>query len=231
MINLRVKNRGESLPEVLVAVGILVVVLVVSLMLVSRGISTNVSVKNKIIALNIAREGLEGMRNIRDTNWLEYSGNRRNKWLYDKVDDANIGSGDYVIDFKDGVESFRLQRNIVQTNQLNLSDESLDFSSYRLYKNPANYSRYTHDPGTAPNENTPTIFYRQLILKADKPPECDGVGSDKYSCDDSSRLHVISRVQWKESLIAGDESASTNSLIGTIVMETYLYDYLDREEY
>lgn len=38
------------------------------------------SSKDRIIAVNLAREGLEAVRNIRDTNWLKFSGNRRECW-------------------------------------------------------------------------------------------------------------------------------------------------------
>ncbi len=36
--------------------------------------------KNRIIAINIAREGVEAMRNIRDTNWLKFQSRRRQCW-------------------------------------------------------------------------------------------------------------------------------------------------------
>jgi type II secretory pathway pseudopilin PulG len=222
----KLKFRGETLVEVLVAIGILGVVLITSFVLVNRGIGTNVTVKNKIIAINIAREGIEGIRNIRDTNWLKYSGDRRNKWLWDKTNDDTISDGYYIIDFENS--EFILEKDSVIQHKLDLINTSNDYENYCLYKD-ASTSRYTHnnDPGASQK----TIFYRQLILKAEKPEECDAIGSDNYTCTSNSRLHVISRVQWREPLLAGDETASTSDLIGTVVMETYLYDYLGRDGY
>lgn len=234
MTNFYTKNRGESLTEVLVAVGILVVVLVTTFILINRGIATNISVKNKILAINIAREGIEGMRNIRDTNWLKYSGDRRNKWLCIDSFSTSTGNPDtiincpsgqkiddssYILNFNKDLSRFFI-KEATETSKLDLKT-STNFSEYKLYKDVAD-SRYTHKS----SGNSATIFYRQLILKAEPEPNC-GISP----CMENTRLHVISRVQWIEPLIAGDENASQSDLIGTIVMETYLYDYLDREEY
>lgn len=230
MKNFKLKFRGETLAEVLVAIGILGVVLVTSLLLVNRGIGTNVSVKNKIIAINIAREGIEGVRNIRDTNWLKYSGDRRNKWLYKQYQIEGGGTGSvgngvnesFALDF-DGSEFTLFDPD--EQNKLDLSDPSGDWSKYRLYKD--SNKRYTHDNNSG--TNPATIFYRQIILKTEQPPECSSYTSPN-NCS-NSRLHVISRVQWREPLLAGNDAASQSDLIGTIEMETYLYDYLGRDEY
>lgn len=226
MIKFKIKNLGETLTEVLVAVGIITIVLTNSLMLVNRGNSTNISVKNKILAINIAREGIEGVRNIRDTNWLKYSGDRKGKWLC--LDEINtvpnpdtltpcksiISSGKYIIDFNNDLHRFFAVTH-TETDKLDLSNVARDFSLYKLYKDNASF-RYTHI-STGNNE---TIFYRQLELTPESPPECDEV-SDAYQCTDNPRLHVVSRVQWKES----------ESVVGTVTLETYLYNYLNRETY
>ena len=242
MKNFKLKFRGESLTEVLVAVGILGAVLVTSFILLNRGISTSVTVKNKILAINIAREGIEGVRNIRDTNWLKYSGDRRNKWLcyntnYNNNWDKECGNNIYEyfsIDFDENHKSFFLKdpdglNDTIESQELlNLKDTSTDWSEYRLYKD--SNSRYTHNAGTLSNPNPATIFYRQIKLIAETPPECDGSPNTEANCSANSRLHVISRVQWREPLISG-ENPSASDLIGTVVMETYLYDYLGRNEY
>lgn len=67
------------------------------------------SSKNRIIAINIAREEIEAMRNIRDTNWLKFSTLRRECWNnfpaqdYLATCDGNnpIVPGNYII-YKQG---------------------------------------------------------------------------------------------------------------------------------
>ncbi len=228
MFRIKTKNRGESLVEVLVALGIIASVLVSSFALLNRGISANTSIKNKIIAINIAREGVEGVRNIRDTNWLKYSGNLRNKWLcLDEISgntinscSKNIEDKKYILDFSDEYQRFLLKEATSQgQNKLSLDGNPANFTEYKLYKHK-NTKRYTHQPTFKDGEitiyNPKTIFYRQLILTPEKVPNCGSTNS----CTKNTRLKVISRVQWKE-----------EKMVGTIIMETYLYDFFNREKY
>lgn len=232
MIN-NIKNRGESLTEVLIAVGVLVVVLVTSFLLINRGLATNISVKNKIIAINIAREGLEGVRNVRDTNWIKYSGNRRNKWIcLDEIVETpppsvlvcnnRIPQSRFTIDFNQEFQRFLLKESTQQTD-IDLSSGITNFSEYRLYKDSID-SRYTH---VSTGGNNGTIFYRQIILTAQNEEQCGGSPCAGVS---GEKMLAVSRVQWIEPVIAG-ESSGTNELVGSIVLETYLYDYLGRDTF
>ena len=70
-LNVKMMKRGFTLLEVLVATFIITVGIMGSLSLVSRTIySANISSK-RLIAVYLAQEGIEIVRNIRDTNWLE----------------------------------------------------------------------------------------------------------------------------------------------------------------
>lgn len=75
------KQKGETILEILVAITVVVIIITSTYSLLLQAMKTNSTIKNRVIALNIAREGLEGVRSIRDTNWLRHSGNRRDKWL------------------------------------------------------------------------------------------------------------------------------------------------------
>jgi type II secretory pathway pseudopilin PulG len=107
------RKKGETIIEVLIAVVVSTLVLASTFLMLNRAISTNVNVRNRVVALNIAREGIESVRNIRDTNWLKYSGDRRTKWLcWDTVSDKNVcasggtnsslSTGNYTIDYDSG---------------------------------------------------------------------------------------------------------------------------------
>lgn len=48
--------------------------------------------ENNIKAINIAREGIEGMINIRDTNWLRFSSDKANCWRVDAYVATCIGN-------------------------------------------------------------------------------------------------------------------------------------------
>jgi prepilin-type N-terminal cleavage/methylation domain-containing protein len=71
---------GFTLPEVIIAIIILSTtsIAVLSTVIFLMGmIELN---NNQIIATNLAREGLEIVRNQRDTNWRYWSGSLRNSW-------------------------------------------------------------------------------------------------------------------------------------------------------
>ena len=64
------KKNGFSLLEVLVAITVLTVGLVGVVGLINYNISISRTSPEKIIAVNLAQEGIEVVRNIRDSNWL-----------------------------------------------------------------------------------------------------------------------------------------------------------------
>jgi len=70
-LNVKMTKKAFTLLEVLVAIFIITVGIMGSLSLVSQTIySANISSK-RLIATYLAQEGIEIVRNIRDTNWLE----------------------------------------------------------------------------------------------------------------------------------------------------------------
>jgi type II secretory pathway pseudopilin PulG len=74
--------RGSFLADVMVSMGILSLSITGSIGLISQSIQTNAINKNKVIAVNLAREGIEGVRLIRDTNWLRYGTQKRVCWNF-----------------------------------------------------------------------------------------------------------------------------------------------------
>ncbi len=253
---IKTRHTGETILEVLVAVVLLSSILIAAFSILNRAISTNVNVKNRVIALNIAREGLEGVRNIRDTNWLKYSGDRRNKWLcwdtkdvdcdtgsLKTFDDAATFSGanpfsSMIIDFEpDKNRYFMCQTNEngnCTNNSITQGDVDLTMGpsfwpSYRLYWDP-DTERYTHNDLDNSNE-VASPFYRQIKIRienpyedndgstADEPSFCESNDSNDSGCN-QSRINVISTVHWLE-----------DSIPRKLILQTYLYDFLDRDEY
>lgn len=221
------KNPGETLAEVLFAVVILVFVMVSAMATLNRVISLNSNVTSRITGLNVAREGIEAVRNIRDTNWLKYSGDRRGKWKCRDVphNDAGIrnscdGTIDhemddfeyYTVDFlKDtGYQAYFLLPDTSFQLDLDLSNTNPNQEQYRLYRTPN--GRFTHDDDSG--TNTASIFYRQIQLEFPTNDTCNPNGCDE------AKVRIISRVAWKR-----------DGQLSDVVIEGYLYDYLDRDDY
>lgn len=97
-------TAAETLAEVLIALIVLAVGGGGALTLVAMSISNNEEAEERLMAYNFAREGVEAMRNIRDTNWLRFPSDRENCWdAKPSVDDIascptnQIAAGDYIV--------------------------------------------------------------------------------------------------------------------------------------
>jgi len=64
------KTKAFTLIEVLVALFFLFITIFAAVSLVNNALSTTQSSKQKFIAANLAQEGMEIVRNIRDSNWI-----------------------------------------------------------------------------------------------------------------------------------------------------------------
>lgn len=110
--------------EVIIAVAIITTALAVLIALVSFSVAGVGPGKSKLIAVNLSQEGIEIIRNIRDSNWLSYkrsSGNWRD----------GLDAGDYRVQYDKLV-------------LLSFSDTPLkiDSSGFYQYNNGNNTSFY-----------------------------------------------------------------------------------------
>lgn len=64
-------NQGQSLMETILAVGLLITVVLGALGLGIYSVRVGRYSQNQLIAANLAREAIEYVRNVRDTNWLK----------------------------------------------------------------------------------------------------------------------------------------------------------------
>lgn len=81
-------KNGFTLIEVIVSIGIISLVLVGVMLSISLSLSSAARVKNNLIAANLAQEGLEIVRNIRDKDW--HSGGSFG---------ASLANGNYLVDW------------------------------------------------------------------------------------------------------------------------------------
>lgn len=63
-------ESGQSLVEMIVAIAIILTGLIGALALAISNLSGSTEAGTRVIATNLAREGIDVVRNIRDTNWL-----------------------------------------------------------------------------------------------------------------------------------------------------------------
>ncbi len=89
-------SKGFSLIEILIAISVMIIGIVGIYNIAPRTISWTATNIDRFIVSQLAREGLELVRNIRDTNWLK--GENWNK---------DLAPNDYEIAYNSGLSSFQ----------------------------------------------------------------------------------------------------------------------------
>lgn len=87
------KSKGFTILEVITAVFILTIGVGASLSLINQTLSAATVVEQRLIASYLAQEGIEIVRNIRDSTWLEKRSNPTLVW------DQYLGLGDWEADY------------------------------------------------------------------------------------------------------------------------------------
>lgn len=89
----KIKNRNAAftLIESMIAIALIVSGITGLMVLVNRSMGFANLAFNQLTAANLAQEGIELVRNIRDNNWMNNRG-----WL------IGLDNGDYQIDYLDG---------------------------------------------------------------------------------------------------------------------------------
>jgi len=136
-IRLYSTETGFTLLEVMMAVLIIGIGLVGVSSLIVQNIQVQYINKNVLIASQLAQEGLELVRNIRDENWL-------------------IGGNDWDENISDGSANYTF--TIDYLKDINDTVNSIDEDGAKLYINGNDF--YTHTS----TDNTETNFYRLITV-------------------------------------------------------------------
>lgn len=86
------KYKGSSIIEVIVVIVILSIWIVWAYWMLNSWQKLANTTENRIKAINIAREWIEAVGNIRDTNWIKFSSDYQNCWNTKNYDDGCIGN-------------------------------------------------------------------------------------------------------------------------------------------
>lgn len=174
-------NRGQGLLEAVIALSIIVTGLVGALSLAVSNLSNSNDSVQRVIAGNLAREGVEVVRNIRDSNWL--AGEEWGVGLFSE-DDSNDHTA--IIRFLKEENNW----------QLKFGEED-EFDEPEILKITDDYL-YNHETGSATN------FFRLITIDeiCAEESECGGDGicseGEEGNCTERIGVRVISEVQWKD---------------------------------
>lgn len=204
------KKCGESLVEVIIAIFIVAMGSGVATTLIVSAMQSNEFSRDNLIALNLAVEGMEAMRGMRDANWLKFSYNKEGCWnMRPEVEDCTdvmkakpIAAGNYVLDLDVTPNKYRWDILKINTAALNL-DGIGDNTPYQL-------SYYDVDPegdsdGDTNKGNDRDVlakdllkpglaespFYRMVNIAYPEDAPCSDSG------ENCSEMDVTSIVQWR----------------------------------
>ncbi len=137
-------NKGFSLMELIVVIFVLATGLLGVLSLATNNLNTQKNNQDRLIASQLAQEGLELVRNIRDSNWAN-AGTTGDDWD-EYLTDGSPGEDHYYIDY----------------SGINDCSGSCDSDDIKLYiKNNGSYeSFYSHDSSDASFSG----FTREIII-------------------------------------------------------------------
>ncbi len=74
-LNFSHSRRGQGLFEVIIGIGVIMAGTVGTITLISSTVMAGRTVSEKVVAASLAREGIEVVRNLRDSNWLKIQAN------------------------------------------------------------------------------------------------------------------------------------------------------------
>lgn len=141
---LRIKNnKGISIIESLVAISIIAVGIIGVVSLVLQAIQVQYINKNALIASQLAQEGMEIVRNIRDENWLIANQN-----YYEYIAQPGV-TMNYAVDIFDVDGSTPSLQNVTGINDANTNLKKCEDYFY-------------HENSYPCSTPTPTIFKRMI---------------------------------------------------------------------
>lgn len=180
-------HQWFSMIEILVSILIFSLWLTAVYALIVSSLKLNDYNKNYIIASNLAREQIELIKNIRDSNYRTIHGWNQidPKWEYDSEDDFfEIGKYYTIENNYSATADFPIKVWEISNFWEGPENISTKMQSYRLCLDSAN--RYTHNCIA----NTPTYFYRYLKIE----PLTYKSGATDIVEDEAMR--VTSKVIW-----------------------------------
>ncbi len=217
------KNQaGQTLIETLVASVVLVMGISAAVGLAIYGLGATSGVNKQLIASGLAREGIEAVKNMRDTNWLRSSADTN---CFDFYTQTNIAlchknwlnaSGGYNID-PGTSQTYTLGTKLTGTNDYwNLVPTSTLFGvSY----SPADQSNGLYSIGTTGVSvtNSTSKFGRMITISKDTfaPFNLTDLGP---------RVKVRVDVWWNDKRCPVSDTLPTNNDC-TVTLETYLTNW------
>lgn len=193
-------KKGESLVEVIMAIFVVAMGSAVATSLIVSALQSNAFSRDNLIALNLAVEGIEAVRSIRDSNWVKFSYDKTGCWnMRPEVTDCKdptakqITQGNYSVDVDLAPNEYQWAiPNAPFSAALDLNAPGNGSDPYQLFYYDINSAdgSSSHDilaslSSSGAIKNDPSRFYRMIQVTY----PTSGAPTDQ-------EMDVVSTVQW-----------------------------------
>lgn len=207
-------QRGQTLIETLVAAMVLVMGISAAVGLATYGLAATTGVTKQLIAVGLAREGIEAVKNIRDSNWLSTQISNDCYDFYTISGPNNIAScyRNWLNNLSDG------------TYVLSIDGSTLDSQSYwRLQSSSGKYGLDYSNSNTLSGFYTPAFaaqgssgYSRKITLSSDN--------FAPFNQDLGPRLKVHVDVWWQDKRCPASDDVPASASC-KVSLETYLTNW------
>lgn len=230
------RNSGQTLIETLAAVFILTMGVTASVGLAIYALNTSGGIVKQIIATGLAREGLEAVRNMRDTNWLQDTLNANSCYDYPSGQQtascyANWLNKTYCLNASDssnnscngtgvdGPGTYYLGFDSSGGNSIWILRKDSSNTKYGLNFNPTNNgTNGFYSPTGATCLSSNSGYCRKIIITNSNP--------SPYDKDSNlSLLKVQSQVWWVDKKCPQAPDFSSASVTCRVELDTYLTNW------
>jgi type II secretory pathway pseudopilin PulG len=235
-IHLQKNQHGQTLIETVVAVFILVMGISAALGLANYSLNATTDIRKQIIAMGLAREGIEAVKNMRDSNWLQ-APISTTCWNFTSSDATGTCYPYWLDPGQAGADGYGLDPGAYQNiypyviyYDVNSPETAFWYLTYRAannnyglnYDSSANPSRGIYSAYTPTSAANATSDYaRKITLQLDH-----SVAPFNQDATTGPRLKVTSYVWWKGKSCPISEDVPANSKC-VIKLETYLTNWKD----
>ncbi|MFK7779988.1 MAG: hypothetical protein QM490_02475 [Candidatus Gracilibacteria bacterium] len=201
-------RKATSIIEAMIVMLIIVTGVTGMYNMFSKSVDLSNTTMNKIQAIQMATQGIEGVTNIRDTNWLLFSSDYKNCWNtlnYDASCIGNDNDDNYKI-LQDNL-GYKIYRDSFNRWLLTSTGSSSDYtsSSYRNFFRVGLKDGVYAQTGTV--DNFRPLFTREIIFNY---LEADGTTiGDEFS----PKMKITAIIQWVDNTSTVPHKIEINQLL------------------
>lgn len=167
-------SRWATMIELMAMISILWLGVASMFSVVTWGMWFAKDTEDTIRAINLAREWIEWVTNVRNTNWLRFSSDRINCWKTSGYDSTCIWNTSYANNLFSGSNILYNQNGLWYLSGVNISLDpnsnwNTYYSQYKTYLDDNGFFTQTGAAsnilcGSAINKNCRTIFTREIFI-------------------------------------------------------------------